>query len=99
MVAGGAVSVLTVTGFEVPEHPCAFVTVTVYVPGEVTLMDCVVAPFDQLYDPVMLGDNVTVSPLQIVVVPLACIETLTCGAIVTVREFDNKVPPVEFVPV
>jgi hypothetical protein len=71
MVAGGAVRVFTVTGLEVPEQPWVFVTVTVYVPGEVTSMDCVVAPFDQLYDPVILGVNVTVSPLQIVVVPLA----------------------------
>ena len=40
---------LTVTVDDVlPEHPLLFITVTLNVPDDVTVIDCVVAPVDQL---------------------------------------------------
>ena len=43
---GNALTVTTVAG-DVAEHPLAFVTVTVYEPLVVAVMDCVCGPFDQ----------------------------------------------------
>ena len=45
-VDGFALTV-TVVAAEVALQPLAFVTVTLYEPEVVTLIDCVVAPFDQ----------------------------------------------------
>jgi len=74
-VIAGAGSGLTVTlaGADVALQP-AFVTVTVYVPPVETVIDGVVAPFDQEYDDAPLAaDNVTEPPAQNVVGPLAVI--------------------------
>ena len=46
-VATGAAFMVTVNGAEVAEQPSALVTVTVSVDVEVTVIDCVKAPFDQ----------------------------------------------------
>lgn len=46
----------------VPEHPPAFVTVTEYVPLELTMMDCVFAPVDQRYDVPALAVRITPPP-------------------------------------
>jgi len=45
-VAGAALTVTAVAA-EVALQPAAFVTVTLYEPEAVTLIDCVVAPLDQ----------------------------------------------------
>ena len=49
LIAGVAGSALTVTvvGADVAEQPFALVTVTLYAPEALTVIDCVVAPFDQ----------------------------------------------------
>ena len=45
--AGGGGLTVTDTGAEEAEHPLALVTVTLYEPDAVAVIDCVVAPFDQ----------------------------------------------------
>jgi hypothetical protein len=61
---------LTVTGADVALHE-PFVTVTLNVPGDVTVIDCVVVPFDQRYDDAAFAVSVTLLPAQNVVGPLA----------------------------
>lgn len=51
----------------------ALATVTVYVPPTVTVMDCVVAPLDHVFPFADEEVNVTSSPEQKVVGPLAAI--------------------------
>src|SRR5439155_27250945 len=46
MAGVAAVAAVTSTGTEVAEHP-ALLTATVYEPGWLTAIDCVVAPVDQ----------------------------------------------------
>jgi len=43
----GLALTVTVVAADVALQPLAFVTVTLYEPDVVTLIDCVVAPFDQ----------------------------------------------------
>ena len=65
-VAGKAFTVTTVPA-DVGELQLPFVTITVYVPAVETVMDSVVAPFDQTL-PVADDDvNTTLSPVQKVV--------------------------------
>ena len=47
MVVSGSGLTVTVVAADVALQPLAFVTVTLYEPEVVTLIDCVVAPFDQ----------------------------------------------------
>jgi hypothetical protein len=83
--AGGAAhaaeSTVTVTAALVAVQPVAFVTVTVYVPAALTLMDCVVAPLDQRYEEPALALSVTLPPGQNVVGPEAVI--VGVGQVVT----------------
>jgi hypothetical protein len=68
-VAGTGFTV-TVVGADVAEH-VPFDTVTEYVPDVETVIDCVVAPVDQVF-PVALEDvNTTDPPVQNVVAPPA----------------------------
>ena len=51
VIVGAVGSGFTVTEVDADaEQPFAFVTVTLYVPEEVTVMDCEVAPFDHAYE-------------------------------------------------
>jgi hypothetical protein len=71
-VAGAGVVTVTTTGADVAAQPLASVTVTEYVPAAVTVMVCVVAPFDQAYDDMPTGAvRSTLPPAQNVVGPLA----------------------------
>ncbi len=47
MVGDGLALTVTVTGAEVPLQPAPEVTLTLNVPPAVTVIACVVAPFDQ----------------------------------------------------
>ena len=71
-VAGLAFTVTTVAA-DVALQPLAFVICTVYEPAMVTLIDCVVAPFDQRYELPALEVRVTLLPWQKVVAPLGVI--------------------------
>ena len=56
---------VVVTGAEVPEHPCASVTVTEKVPDDLTAILWVVSPSDQRYDAKYPGAiSTTLSPVQ-----------------------------------
>ena len=87
---------LTVTAVEadVAEQPFASINVTVYEPLEVTVIDCEVAPFDQVF-PVAAEDvNTTDPPEQKVVGPPAVIVGTTgSGFTVTVEEAEAEVHP------
>lgn len=80
---GGNVFTVTVLGAEVPEvHPLV-ITWTRNVPDELTVMDCVVAPFDQRLFAGEEEVKVTVPPAQKVVGPLAVIVG-TAGIVFTI---------------
>jgi hypothetical protein len=67
-VAGFAFTVTTVAA-EVAEHPEPFVTVTVYDPAVLTVMDCVVAPVDHRLPVAEEDVSITEPPVQNVVGP------------------------------
>src|SRR5690242_9255635 len=79
MLAVTAASTVTTTGWLVALQEPSDV-VTLYAPAALTVMDWVVAPFDQRYDAAVLEVSVTEPPSQNVVGPLA----VTVG-VVTVR--------------
>lgn len=70
-VEGTALTVTTVP-VDVAVH-VPFVTVTEYVPEADTVIDCVVAPFDQLLPEVADDVSITLPPVQKEVAPLAVI--------------------------
>lgn len=92
-VAGVGLTV-TVVEADVAEHPFASINVTVYEPLEVTVIDCEVAPVDQVF-PVTADDvNTTDPPEQKVVGPPAVIVgTAGSGFTVTVEEAEAEVQP------
>lgn len=92
-IAGVGLTV-TVVEADVAEQPFASVNVTVYEPLEVTVIDWVAAPFDQVF-PVAADDvNTTDPPEQKVVGPLAVIVGATgSGFTVTVVEAGAEVQP------
>ena len=47
IVGAGSGVTVTATGVDVALHPFASVTATLYAPEAFTVIDCVVAPFDQ----------------------------------------------------
>ena len=70
-VGVGSGFTLTAVAEDVALQPFAFVTVTEYVPVVLTLMDCVVAPLDQVYCDMAAGaESMTLPPAQNVVGPL-----------------------------
>lgn len=71
-VAGNGLTVTLVTA-EVRVHPAAFETVTVNEPDVVTVIVCVVAPFDHKYEVDAGAESVTEPPAQNVVGPPAVI--------------------------
>jgi hypothetical protein len=71
-VAGFGFTV-TVVAAEVALQPLPFVTVTVYEPEALTMIDCVVAPVDQEYVKPLGAESVTLPPAQKVVEPLGVI--------------------------
>jgi hypothetical protein len=75
-VGAGEFETDTLTGFDCAEHPLMSVYVTEYVPEVVTTIDCVVAAVLQTLPKDWLEDNVTESPVQNEVEPLA----VTVGA-------------------
>src|ERR1041385_1018641 len=66
------VTLVTVVGIDVAEQP-PLRTVTVYESGWVTVIDCVVAPFDHCQLVPLLAVRVTLPPGQSAVEPLAVI--------------------------
>jgi len=91
---------ITVVGADVALQPFAFVTVTLYEPEVVTLIDCVVAPFDQSQEAEEGAVSVTEPPSQNVVAPPAVI-TGVDGFALTVTEVAAEVAlqPLAFVTV
>src|SRR5207244_13215510 len=71
IVGVGSGFTVTVVAAEVAVQPFASVTLTLYEPELDTLIDCVVAPFDQRYDAAADAVSVTEPPAQNVVGPLA----------------------------
>jgi hypothetical protein len=91
---------VTVAGADAALQPLAFVTVTLYVPEVVTLIDCVVAPFDQRYDAALDAVSVTEPPAQNVVGPPAVIVGVAGIALtVTVVAAEVALQPLAFVTV
>jgi len=90
MVVSGSGLTVTVVGAEVALQPLALVTVTLNEPEVVTLIDCVVAPFDQRYEAEDGAVSVTESPAQKVVAPPAVI-TGVDGIAFTVTVVDAEV--------
>ena len=75
---GGFGLTVTVVAAEVAVQPFAFAIVTLYAPEALTVIDCVVAPFDQAYDDAVTdGVSVTEPPAQNVVGPSALIVGVT----------------------
>ena len=64
VVAEGSAYTVTVTGDDTADPPEAAVTVTVYVPDEPVVMDCVVAPVFHRYAVPLFADSVTELPWQ-----------------------------------
>ena len=81
-VVGNALTT-TLVPAEVPMQPFVFVTVTLYEPVVFTVIDCVVAPFDQRYDAAALEVSVTLPPAQKVVAPPGVIVAVGTGLTVT----------------
>lgn len=92
-VAGNGLTV-TVLDPLAEVHPFPLVTFTVYVPDELTTIDCVVAPVLQVL-PVALDEvNVTLPPVQNVVGPLAeTVGVLGKGFTVIIVEALGEVQP------
>jgi hypothetical protein len=98
-VDGFALTV-TVVAAEFALQPLAFVIVTLYWPDVVTLIDCVVAPFDQRYEADAGAVSVTEPPAQNVVAPLVLITGVDGFALtVTVLAADVALQPLAFVTV
>ena len=74
---------VTVVAAEAEVHPLGFVTVTQYEPEAITLIACVVAPFDQRYELEFGALSVTEPPTQNVVGPLRLITGIS-GRVFTV---------------
>ena len=86
-VAGAALTT-TFVAVLVAEQPFV-VTVTLYEPAVVTLIDCVVAPFDQSHESPLDAVSVTDPPSQKVVGPPA--EIVAAGGWFTVTTFGADV--------
>ena len=71
IVAAGRALTVTVVAADVAEQPLASVTVTLYAPAALTVMDWVVAPLDQRYALALDDVSVTEPPAQNVVGPPA----------------------------
>jgi hypothetical protein len=65
--------------------PAQLVTVTLYVPAEVTIIEVVAAPVDQRYDPWETGftQRVTESPVHIVLLEAVTIAVGGLGVLIT----------------
>ena len=68
-------------------------------PLALTLIDCVVAPFDQAYDAPLLAVSVTEPPAQNVVGPPALIVALGSGLTVTLVGAEVALQPLALVTV
>ena len=86
---------VTVTGDEVPPHP--LLSVTVYVPDEVTVMLCVVAPVLHALLLLMLEVSITLPPWQKVVGPPAVTAGMLFGLTLTMIVFEVAVHPFELI--
>jgi hypothetical protein len=97
MVGAGAVCTVTVVAEDVAEQPFAFVTVTLYAPELLTVIDCVVAPFDQRYEEAEDEVSVTEPPAQNVVGPPAVM--VGAGSAFTVTDVAEDVAEQPFASV
>lgn len=80
---------VTETGADDAEHPLGLLTVTPYEPEAVTVIDCVVAPFDHRYEAEAGAVSVTLPPVQNVVGPDA-VTTGVAGTGLTVTLWDAE---------
>ena len=71
IVAEGIGLTVTLTGGALPVQPVLSVTVTLYEPVALTVIDCVVAPVDHAYDWPAVAVSNTLPPVQKLVGPLA----------------------------
>jgi len=96
--AGTGLTVTVVEALAPDVHPSA-ITSTLNVPEAETVMDCVVAPFDQRFPVADEEVSVTFPPLQKVVAPLAVIVGMAgSGLTVTLtgaEAADEQLPSVE----
>lgn len=99
MVAAGLALTVVVVAAEVVLQPAAFVTVTLYEPESETLIDCVVAPFDQSHDVPALAVSVTEPPAQNVVGPDAPMVAAGFAFTVTAVEAESVLHPAALVTV
>src|SRR5258708_7833022 len=90
MLAVGLALTVTVVGALVALQPLAFVTVTRWLPLALTVIEDVVAPFDQRYDDPLDAVSVTLPPAQNVVGPPAVM--LAVGLALTVTIVGGLVP-------
>src|SRR5260221_11935849 len=86
IVACGLALTVTTVGALVAVQPLALPTVTLKLPLALTVMACVVAPFDQRYDEALLAVSVTLPPAQNVVGPPAVIVATGFALTVTAVE-------------
>ena len=88
IVATGNAFTVTTVAADVAEHPAALVTVTVYEPEVLTVIDCVVAPVLHNHDVPADAVKVTDPPVQNVVGPPAVIVATGNAFIVTTNAGD-----------
>jgi hypothetical protein len=93
IAATGRSLTVTTRGAEVVLQPLAFVTVTVYVPEVVGVIDCVVAPLDQRYDALVFAVMITEPPAQNVSGPDTEVCALGTGFTVTCVADDVALQP------
>src|ERR1051326_7343934 len=95
---GGFGLTVTSVAAEVALQPLPFVTVTVYEPDDVTIIDCVVAPVNQEEVKACGAPSVTEPPAQNVVEPLGVIVGVAgFGFTVTVVAAEVALQPLPFV--
>ena len=100
IVAIGLLFTVTAVDAEVAEQPLAFVTATLKLPVALTVIDCVVAPFDHKYDEPAEAVSVTEPPAQNVVGPEAVIVAIGFSLTVTATGVEVAlVQPLPFVTV
>jgi hypothetical protein len=98
VAVGNAFTVITVAA-DVAEHPAALVTVTVYEPPALTVIDCVVAPLLHNQDVPADAVSVTEPPVQNVTEPSTVIVAAGNAFIVTVAAADVAEHPTALVTV
>jgi hypothetical protein len=97
--AAGSGDTVTFVAALVALQPFASVVATLYAPLAATVIDCVVAPFDQRYDAAADAVSVTLPPAQNVVAPPAVMTGVAGAVTVTVVAALVALQPFAFVTV